>query len=183
MVLLESLKLKLGTPVFDFNLKGIDDKMHSPADFKNAKVLIVAFICNHCPYAQAVWPRLVELQKKYQDRQVQFIGINPNVDNPDYPDEVFDKMPEYARRFKMNFPYLADPTQEVAKNYKAQCTPDIYVYDQHRQLAYHGRVDDNWKEPLKVTKHELDEAIDSLLNGNELSSDQHPSIGCSIKWR
>jgi thiol-disulfide isomerase/thioredoxin len=182
MTLIESLKLEPGTPAEDFVLSGIDGKKYSPADYRG-KVLVVAFICNHCPYAQAVWPRLVELDKKYAGRGVQFLAVNPNVDNPDFEEETVPKMKEYAARFKMEFPYLPDSTQEVAKKFKAQCTPDIYVFDKDGMLAYHGRVDDNWKEPGKVTRRELDEALDALVKGNKPDTDQHPSMGCSIKWK
>ncbi len=180
---MESLKLELGTSAGDFDLPGTDGKSYSLKSFRDAKVLVVAFICNHCPYAQAVWPRLVELQSKFKDRGVQFVALNPNINNPDYPEETLEKMKEYAQKFGMNFPYLADDAQSVARKYKAQCTPDIYVFDSNRRLVYHGRVDDNWQQPEKVKKHELAEALDALVNGQKPSEDQHPSIGCSIKWK
>jgi peroxiredoxin len=182
MVLLESLQLKLGSSAHNFSLKGIDGKMHALDDYRSAKVLVIIFMCNHCPYVQAVWERLNILQKKYEIKRVQLIGINPNL-NPDYPDESFEKMKEYAEKFHMNFPYLQDTTQEVAKKYEAKCTPDLYVYDEKRELAYHGRLDNNWKEPEKVTHHELEEAIQLILQGKIPSEHQHPSMGCSIKWR
>lgn len=182
MALLESLKLPLGTPAIDFNLKGIDDQMHDLSKYSTAKVLVIVFTCNHCPYAQAVWPRLIALQKKYSaTSQVQFLALNPN-NNPAYPDDSFEKMKEFAQEWGINFPYLQDTTQQVARAYKAQCTPDIYVFNEARKLAYHGRVDDNWKEPAKVTKHELDDAIAALTKGEKPSEFQHPCIGCSIKF-
>jgi len=183
MTLLESLKLQLGTPARDFSLKGIDGSMHSLSTYKDAKVLVLVFMCNHCPYVQAVWPRLNVLQAEYKDKSVQFVGINPNVDNPDYVEETFDQMKTFAEKFGMNFPYLEDPTQQVAKDYQAQCTPDIYVYDGERKLVYHGRVDDNWKDESQVTKRELDTALSLLVKGENISTDQHPSMGCSIKWK
>lgn len=187
MVLLESEIIPMGTPAGDFSLPGIDGQDYSLDSFKDAKVLAVIFMCNHCPYVQAVWSRLVDLQEKYKDKQVQFVGINPNK-NPEYPEEDMDHMKEYAEKFKMNFPYLLDEPQEVARAYKAQCTPDIYVFDEERKLAYHGRVDDNWQEAEKVTSHELDEALGALTEGGAAADkvregEQHPSMGCSIKWR
>mgnify|MGYP001598224719 CR=1 FL=1 len=182
MTLLESLKLPLGTTAFDFFLDGSDGKKYSLLDFKDAKILVVVFMCNHCPYVQAVWKRLVDLQAKYQGGGVKFVGINPNF-NPDYPEETLGNMTIYYKKYEMNFPYLVDETQNVAKEYKAQCTPDIFVFDGKRKLKYHGRIDDNWKEPEKVTTHELDEALKSIVEGKELSDHQSPSIGCSIKWR
>jgi peroxiredoxin len=182
MTLLESLNLPLGTGITDFDLEGSDGKRYSLRSFENAKVLVIVFMCNHCPYVQAVWKRLVDLQAKYADREVQFVGINPNK-NPEYEEETLEKMAEYSAKYSMNFPYLMDETQEVAKAYKAQCTPDIYVYDGARKLAYHGRIDDSWKDGSKVTKKELDEAISALLSGKNPSEQQYPSMGCSIKWR
>lgn len=182
MVLLESSKIQHGTPARDFFLLGIDDEKHTLGDYKAAKILAIVFMCNHCPYVQATWKRLNTLQEKYRSRGVQLVGINPNL-NPEYPEETFEKMKEYAEKFEMTFPYLQDETQEVAKSYNARCTPDIFVYDGERKLAYHGRVDDNWKEPEKVTSHELDDAFTALLNGEKLPETEHPSMGCSIKWR
>ena len=182
MALLESEKIPVGTPAADFSLQGIDDRMHSLAEYKDAKVLAVVFTCNHCPYAQAVWPRLIALQAKYAGQSVRFVGINANI-NPEFPDDSFEKMKEYAGKIGINFPYLQDPTQQTARIYTAQCTPDIYVYDAERKLAYHGRVDDNWKEPEKVTKRELDEALAALVKGEKPANLQYPSMGCSIKFR
>lgn len=182
MTLLESLNLPLGTSAMDFNLEGSDGKKYSLADFAAAKVLVIVFMCNHCPYVQAVWGRLVDLQAKYAGRGVQFVGINPNK-NPEYDEETLEKMAEYSRRYNANFPYLMDDGQNVAKAYKAQCTPDIYVYDSDRKLVYHGRIDDNWKDEGQVTKRELDGAISAVLSGEKLSGEQAPSMGCSIKWR
>lgn len=187
MVLLESINVALGTPAYDFALTGIDEigisgKNYSLKDFADRKILVIIFMCNHCPYVKAVWSRLVALQALFKDRGVQFVGINPNK-NPDYTEETLEHMAEYFQRYQMNFPYLIDETQEVAKAYKAQCTPDIYVYNDERKLAYHGRIDDNWKELEKVTKQELAQALEALLHGEKPSANQNPSIGCSIKWR
>lgn len=182
MVLLESLKIKHGSPAPDFRLKGVDELEHALADYKNAKILVIVFMCNHCPYVHATWPRLNALQAKYKDQSVRFVGINPNL-NPEYPEETFEKMKEYAHKFGMQFPYLQDESQQVAKAYQACCTPDIFVYDVQRTLVYHGRVDDNWQEPQRVKNHELDEAIATLLKGQPLTGTEHPSMGCSIKWR
>lgn len=181
MVLMESLKLSLGALASDFNLQGSDGKKYGLRDFATAKVLVIVFMCNHCPYVQAVWKRLVNLQAKYKEQGVQFVGINPNK-NPEYAEETLEKMAEYYQKYDMNFPYLMDEDQNVAKAYKAQCTPDIYVYDSERKLAYHGRIDDNWKDETMVTHQELDPAINDLLAGKKPNLAQIPSMGCSIKW-
>lgn len=182
MVLLESEKVALGSPAPDFTLPGIDEKDHSLQDYKGKKALVIIFMCNHCPYVQAQWSRMVALQEKYMDQDVQFIGINAN-SNPDYPEDSFEKMKEYADEYSMNFPYLVDESQEVARAYKAQCTPDIFVYDGTLKLAYHGRIDDSWKDATAATSHELDVALTALVDGKIPDTNQKPSMGCSIKWR
>lgn len=182
MALLHSLQLSLDSPIIDFKLKGVDGRTYSVADFKDKKVLVIVFTCNHCPYAQAAWPRLIELQSEFAPQGVQFVGINPN-DDVSYPDDSFENMKTYAKKLNLNFHYLRDETQEVARAYQAQCTPDIYVYDDHQKLKYHGRIDDNWQEPKKVKTHDLREALQTLLQGKPLASKQYPSMGCSIKWK
>ncbi|MBI4975530.1 thioredoxin family protein [Candidatus Peregrinibacteria bacterium] len=181
MTLLESKKIADGTKAPDFNLTGVDLEKYSLDDFSSAKVLVVVFMCNHCPYVQAVWKRLVELQMEFIGRGVQLVGINSNF-NPQYPEETLPNMKKHYEWYGMNFPYLLDETQNVAKAYGAECTPDIFAYDEHRGLFYHGRIDDNWKEPDKVTKRELKEAIDCLLMGEKYCEEVKPSMGCSIKW-
>jgi hypothetical protein len=114
---------------------------------------------------------------------VAFAAINPN-DAEEYPDDGFDRMTEVAEEYDFPFPYMQDETQEVAEAYGAVCTPDIFVYDADRELAYHGRVDDNWKEPEKVERRELHDAIRTLLDGDRPDPEaQTPSRGCSIKWK
>ncbi len=181
MVLLESLNLPLGSSAEDFLLKGVDGKFYSLKSFVDAKVLVMVFMCNHCPYVQAVWGRLVDLQERFKSEGVQFVGINSNI-HPNYPDDSFESMKKYYDEYEMNFPYLVDETQKVAKLYRAQCTPDIYVFDGQRELSYHGRIDDNWKDETQVSKHELADAIEALLHGKSLIEPQYPSMGCSIKW-
>lgn len=181
-MLLHSLPLPLGTPIIDFKLPDTAGNMHSTADYASRKVLIVMFICNHCPYVQAIRDRLIALQASYNPEVVQLIGINAN-DAAEYPDDSPEEMKMAIKKFGINFPYLIDESQEVAKNYQAQCTPDIYVFDQNRKLAYHGRLDDSWKDANNVTKQELKEAIDSLLLGQQPPAQQNASMGCSIKWK
>lgn len=182
MVLLESIKVPLGSEAPNFSLKNIDGKEYGLQDFSDKKIFVIVFMCNHCPYVQAIWPRLVKLQERFKDEGVQFIGINPNL-NPNYDEETFEKMHDYYVKYSMNFPYLQDDTQNVARAYEAQCTPDIFVYDEDLKLAYHGRVDDNWQDEKNVTHEELSEAIKALLRGEKLDSAQNPTMGCSIKWR
>lgn len=139
-------------------------------------------MCNHCPYVKAVTDRLVSFQEKYYDSNVQLIGINSN-DTNSYPEDSFENMKIYSDEHGMNFPYLFDETQEIARKYGAVCTPDIYVYDKDRMLRYRGRLDDNWKDESKVTVKDLEKATELLLEGKEIGFDQIASIGCSIKWK
>jgi peroxiredoxin len=177
-----SNKNNLGGDIFDFSLKGIDDKIHSLSDFIDKDILVIIFQCNHCPYVKAVIDRFVTFQEKYRDKKVQLIGINPN-DVITYPEDSFENMKLFAEKHKINFPYLVDETQEVAKQYDAVCTPDIYVYDKDRKLRYRGRLDDSWKDESKVTRKDLETAVELLLLGKEINFEQIPSMGCSIKWK
>ena len=170
MSLTYSQSIPFGAPAPDFALPGIDGKTYTLSGFKGKKALVIIFMCNHCPYVQAVWDKLIALQKEFKTLGVQFVGINAN-DAETYPEDSFEKMKEYAVEKGQNFPYLRDETQEVAKAYGAVCTPDIFVYDSEQKLAYHGRVD------------ELGNALKTLVNGEKPSQDQKPSMGCSIKWK
>ena len=178
----QSGKENLNTSVIDFSLKGTDERTYSPGDFKDKDILIIIFMCNHCPYVKAVTDRFVSFQKKYAGRNVQLIGINSN-DAVSYPEDSFENMKLYADEYGMNFPYLYDETQEVARKYDAVCTPDIYLYDKDRILRYRGRLDDNWKDEDHVTVKDLEKATELILDGKTIDFDQIPSMGCSIKWR
>jgi peroxiredoxin len=182
MTLLESLKISMGEPAKAFSLKGVDDKIYTLESFNESRVLVLIFMCNHCPYVKAVWQRLIDLQRRFKNMGVQFVGINANAANDVYEEDSFENMKREFEERKMDFPYLLDADQKVSREYEAQCTPDIFVYDEQRKLAYHGRIDDNWKDETKVTKHELAEAIETILKGEKVSEPQHPSMGCSIKW-
>jgi peroxiredoxin len=177
----ENNQLNLNTPIHDFRLPATDGKEYSPSDFSDADILVIIFMCNHCPYVKAVISRFVKLQKEYYDKGVRFLGINSN-DDEGYPEDSFEKMKEYYKEWKMNFPYLRDKTQEVARKFEAICTPDIYVYNKNRILKYRGRLDDNRNDESQVTSHDLKDAIDGLLSGKENIENQKTSIGCSIKW-
>lgn len=187
-----SLKLLLGTKAPDFDLPATDGRNYSLASFADARSLVVVFTCNHCPYAQAAWPLLVKLADEYRNKGIAFVGINPN-DEAQYPEDSFEVMKQKVGEWDINFPYLRDESQEVARYYQAQCTPDIYVFGADRKLYYHGRINDNWPPVTKVmggwqestkrpTREELKEALDDLLAGKPPPKAQNPSIGCSIKW-
>jgi peroxiredoxin len=172
----------LGAPCPDFRLPGVDGKSYSLADFERSPVLVVMFICNHCPYVQAVEDRLIRMARELGARGAAFVGVCSN-DAVTYPDDAFDKLAERWRRKQYGFPYLQDETQDVARAFGAVCTPDIFTYDRERRLAYRGRIDDSWKDESKVTRRELAAAVEALLDGRTLSPEQRPSMGCSIKWK
>ena len=182
MVLLYSEMISLGTPAPDFSLPGVDGKKWSLSDFNKSKLLVIMFICNHCPYVKAVQQRLVQLQSEYDVEEVQMVGISSN-DVKTYPEDSFEMMKKVADEQGYNFPYLYDETQEVAKAYSAVCTPDIFVFEKERKLVYRGRLDDNWKEPENVSSRDLKKALDHLLDDEKIPFEQISSMGCSIKWK
>lgn len=182
MALLESINIDLGTKMPTFELKTPTGKTHSLQSCMGDKGLLIAFTCNHCPYAVAIWDRLIALGQHAQTRGIKTVAINPNI-HPNYPDDAPEKMIEKIKEWNIPFPYLVDETQEVAKAFDAQCTPDLYLLNHNAELVYHGRLDDNWKDESQVTKEELKEAIENLALGQPIECDQKPSMGCSIKWK
>ncbi|MCX6640154.1 MAG: thioredoxin family protein [bacterium] len=182
MALTDSTQVALGTTCPDFNLPAVDGENYRLADFQDKQVLIVIFTCNHCPYAQAVEDRIIKLQRDFSQQSVQLVAVCSN--DPDYvPADSFENLKKRWLEKDYRFPYLHDLGQDVARAFGAVCTPEFYVWGPDRKLAYHGRLDDNWKEPLKVKKQDLREAVAALLNGKQPASEQIPSLGCSIKWR
>ena len=182
MALLESTMQPLGTPAHDFLLCGVDSKTHSLKNYSKKTILVIIFMCNHCPYVKAVLKRIIDLQNEFLGRGVQFIGINPN-DAIRHPDDSLENMKIIAKENNFSFPYLVDPSQETAKLYGAVCTPDLYVYGKDRKLVYRGRIDDNWEHSKKVTQSDLKLALENILTGQPVANEQIPSMGCSIKWK
>ncbi len=182
MVLMESIKVSLGTKMPRFQLNDPYGRSFDCDQLYGEKGLLVFITCNHCPYAKAVWPRQIRLARLARDLGINTVAINPNI-HPDYPEDAPEWMREKIDELGIDFPYLVDEKQETAKEFKAQCTPDIYLFDKNHLLVYHGRIDDNWKDETKVTKEDLKEALENLANNRPISRIQHPSIGCSIKWR
>ena len=172
----------LDTPAMSFQLSGVDSKIYSLESFANKTVLVIIFMCNHCPYVKAELQRLIDLQTETESQGVQLIGINSN-DAERYPEDSLENMHKIVKEKGINFPYLFDDSQQTAKAYDAVCTPDIYVYGPERKLMYRGRLDDNWEYAGKVTQRNLKEALDCIVAGNEAPSEQIPSMGCSIKWK
>ena len=182
MALLESILIPLGTAMPEFQLKDPAGKLHKSDDLFGERGLLVAFTCNHCPYAIAVWPRLIRYAAYAKGMRINAVAINPNI-NPDFPDDSPAEMTKKIKEWGINFPYLVDETQDTARAFKAQCTPDIFLFGKDKKLVYHGRIDDNWKDESKVTREELKEALNQHASGLPVFKDQRPSMGCSIKWR
>ena len=173
--------LKIGSKAPDFNLPATDGKNYSLSSFADKKAIIVIFSCNHCPYVQAYEDRIIEIQKDYKN-DVQIIAISSNED-VNYPEDSFENMKARAELKKFNFPYLHDETQEIAKAYGATHTPEIFLFDKERKLAFHGKIDDNWQEPKSVQSKYLRNALDELLSGKQISVPETFTIGCTIKWK
>lgn len=183
MVRTASTMLPLGTSAPDFSLPDFDGKRFSLEDFAESPALVIVFMCNHCPYVKHVAPELVRVVTDYAPRGVAFVGINSN-DATAYPDDGPEKMKVEASLQGYRFPYLFDATQQVAKAYRAACTPDFYLFDQQRRLVYRGQLDDSRpKSDRPLTGHDLRAALDQVLAGQPVSVQQKPSIGCNIKWR
>ncbi len=172
--------LKTGSVAPDFTLKGVDGKMHSLQDYKNSKTTLVVFICNHCPYVKARIGDIVELQSKFSPSELQVIAINSN--DPNYKEEGFDNMVKFAQNYNLNFPYLIDETQDVARAYGAVCTPDPFLFVDGK-LAFHGKINDALDPEAKPTVPVMENNVRKLLRGEKLEKDFDPSIGCSIKWK
>lgn len=173
---------EIGSPCPPFKLKSVDGKTYSRDDFSSSKALVVMFICNHCPYVKAVEDRLIVLSREILALGAQVVAISSN-DEMAYPEDSFENMQARATAKKYPFPYLHDASQDVARAFGAICTPDFFVYNEQMELAYRGRLDDSWKDPTAVTRHELRHAVLQLLQNREVPLTQYPSMGCSIKWR
>jgi peroxiredoxin len=172
-------KLKGRDKAPDFALKGVDDKTYSLSDFAGKEGVLIVFMCNHCPYVKAKIDAIVKLHEKWANK-VGFVGINSN--DPEYEGEGMNNMKEFAKERNMHFPYLLDDTQETAKAYGATCTPDPFLFNKDFTLVFHGRIDDALEPGQEAKEHTMDENIQNLVSGKEVSEELKPSMGCSIKW-
>ena len=178
-----STMLELGTSAPDFSLLDpVSNKQVSLADFAG-KPLLVAFICNHCPYVILIKEAFAQFAKDYQAKGLQVLAINAN-DVENYPDDSPEKMVEDARDFGYTFPYLYDETQQTAQKYQAACTPDFFMFDAQHKLFYRGQFDDaRPNTDIPVTGKDMKEAADRLLAGKDAPEIQKASLGCNIKWK
>jgi thiol-disulfide isomerase/thioredoxin len=183
MALTYSQMLPLGSAAPGFTLADANGKMVSLDDFKHAPALWVMFICNHCPYVQHVRPTIAKLAREYQGKGVAVVAINSN-DAEKYPADSPAMMVEEIKAAGYTFSYLYDKDQEVAKAFRAACTPEFYLFDRDRKLYYRGRLDGSSpKNNVPTTGEELRDALNALLAGKPAPTDQKASMGCNIKWR
>ena len=177
-----SLMVPLGTPAHDFELPSFDGTTVKLADL-DGRALLVMFLCNHCPYVRHVERRLGEVVADYAARDLAAVAINSN-DLDAYPEDGPAGMAEQARRAGFGFPYLLDEGQQVAADYRAMCTPDLFVYDADRRLAYRGAFDDSTpRNGQPVTGALLRGALDLVVEGQPVPEPHRPSMGCSLKWK
>ena len=174
--------LKIGDKAVPFELPGIDDQRHALEDYADKEAVAVVFTCNHCPYARAWEDRLIGIQSDYTARGVQLVAINAN-DAEKYPNDSFSKMKERSEEKGFTFPYLYDESQEVARAYGAERTPEIFLFDKDGSLRYHGTVDDNYEDPASVKAYYLKEALEAVLADHEPSTTETTPVGCTIKWK
>jgi peroxiredoxin len=183
MVAVHSTMLPLGTSLPDFRLPDSAGKLHEPADVAGAAGLLVAFVCNHCPYVIHIGPTLGRRARQWMDQGLAVMAINAN-DIAAYPQDAPERMSTFAQQNGWDFPYLFDETQEVAHMFRAACTPDLFLFDKDRKLAYRGQFDASRPgNNQPVTGDDLDRAVQAVLAGRAVPGDQIPSIGCNIKWK
>lgn len=187
----ESLSLELGTPAPDFALPGVDGRTHTLASARGTHGLLVAFICNHCPFVLHIVDEFARFARDYQARGLGVVAISSN-DAIAFPDDSPERMAAFARDHGFTFPYLYDEDQEVAIAFKAVCTPDFFLYDADLKLAYSGQFDSSRprtehsrgpRTELPVTGEDLRAAADAVLAGRPAPENQLPSNGCSMKWK
>ncbi len=178
-----TMMLPLGSPAPDFQLPDTEGKGVGLVDVMGERGLVVAFICNHCPYVIHIQHRLAEVAREYLAKGVGFVGISSN-DVKAYPEDGPEEMKKERARVGYPFPYLYNETQEVAKAYRAACTPELYVFDADLKLVYRGQFDSTRPDHGTPTGEDLKAALDALLEGRTLPAErQRPSAGCNIKWK
>lgn len=183
MALTPSSMLELGTKAPNFKLfDTISGKTLSLNELKSDIATVIVFICNHCPFVHHINSKLVEVANIYQGKGIHFIAINSN-DVTTYPEDSPEKMTETAKKLGYPFPYLYDETQLIAKAYKAECTPDFFVFDKELKCAYRGRFDETRPNIGIPTGKDLSNALDRLIAGKKVEIKQFPSMGCNIKWK
>jgi peroxiredoxin len=174
--------LQIGEKAPDFSLPGVDGRTYSLDYFRDRKVLVIVFSCNHCPYVIGSEERMIRFYNDYASKGVGMIAVNSN-ESENHPTDSFEHMVERAKERRLPFPYVRDETQGVALAYGALRTPHFYVFDSDRKLRYTGRMDDNPKDASLARTNELREAVDTILAGREPTTPLTNPIGCNVKWK
>jgi peroxiredoxin len=174
--------LEIGQKAPDFKLPGTDGKDYSLADFKDARVLVVVFSCNHCPYVVGSEQRMIRFVNDFAPRGLKMIAINSN-ETEQHPMDSFDLMVTRVKEKKFPFTYVRDESQEVAVAYGALRTPHFYVFDAERKLRYTGRMDNNPKNEALANTHELRDAVEAVLAGKKPAVEMTNPLGCKVKWK
>ncbi len=183
MAVIASTMLPIGTSAPYFNLPDTQGKSVSIDDFTDAGALLVVFMCNHCPFVKHILKDFITLVNDYQPKGLAVVGISSN-DVESFPDDSPQMMTKTAKQMGFTFPYLYDENQEVAKKYHAACTPDFFLFDKQRKLVYRGQMDDSRPgNNIPITGADLRAALNAVLTGTQVSKQQKPSMGCSIKWK
>ena len=183
MSLTYSSMLELGTELIPFDLSNTVSKKHFSSDeLDNSKPSLIMFICNHCPYVIHYHSEIKQISHDYKD-QINIVAISSNdIDN--YPQDGPKEMHNLWEKLGLSFPYLFDETQTIAKAYKAECTPEFYLFDTNRKLVYRGRLDESSPNSnIQPSGKDIRNALDNLFNDEEISNDQFPSMGCNIEWK
>ncbi len=174
--------MNIGDQAIAFDLLGVDDNNHSLDQYSGKDAVAVVFSCNHCPYVLAWEDRMIAIQKEYAARGVQFILIGAN-NAETHPQDDLPHMKTHAAEKGFPFPYLRDESQEIARAYGAERTPEVFVFNKNRQLAYHGTIDDNYEQPDEVQATYLRDALDAVLAGTAPATAETQPVGCTIKWK
>lgn len=184
MAATETNMIPLGFKAPDFSLPDtVSGKTLTLDDVKGETATVVMFICNHCPYVIHINPEINKLVDEFSDKGIRFVGISSN-DVVNYPQDAPELMTEHAKSSGYQFPYLYDETQEIAKSYFAECTPDISVFDKDLLCVYRGRLDGSTpRNNVELTGDDLRAALQAISDGEQISPVQRPSIGCNIKWK
>ena len=181
MALIYSTPRPIGETLEHFDLEDPTGKRYTSKELFGKGGFLIAVMCNHCPYSNAIWKRLNTVAEFAKKLDITTVAINPNI-HPNYPEDSPAHMLDKIKEMHLEFPYLIDENQHVAKRLGAVCTPDIFLFDSEEKIYYHGRLDDNWQDARSVKEEDLREAIMLLFSKQEAPSVQHPSMGCSIKW-
>lgn len=184
MARVPSMMIPLNSRAPDFILpEVVNELIFSLQQMKGKTATVIVFICNHCPFVKNINPQLIQLAHDYANEGVQVIAISSN-DVMQYPEDGPQNMKKIAQQLKYPFPYLFDETQEVAKAYNAACTPDFFIYDSNLLLTYRGQLDDSRPgNDIPVSGKDIRAALASMINGDPVTTNQKPGIGCSIKWK